>query len=61
MHGRRVVHAIAVLIDRGGRELPIHADIVGKTVTIADTDRVDVHVSEIDQKDAVTIARKDAP
>ena len=59
--GRPARIALAVLIDRGGRELPIHADIVGKTVTIADTDRVDVHVSEIDQKDAVTIARKDAP
>lgn len=59
--GRPSRIALAVLIDRGGRELPIHADVVGKTVSIANTDRVDVHVSELDQKDAVTIVRKDAP
>ncbi len=59
--GRPARIALAVLIDRGGRELPIHADVVGKTVSVADTDRVDVHVSELDQRDAVTIVRKDAP
>ena len=57
--GRPARIALAVLIDRGGRELPIHADIVGRKLDIAATDRVDVHVSEIDQKDAVTVVRKD--
>ena len=59
--GRPARIALAVLIDRGGRELPIHADIVGKKVDISGNDRVDVMVSELDQRDGVTIARKDAP
>ena len=37
--------ALAVLVDRGGRELPIHADVVGKKVTVAAGDRVDVMVA----------------
>ncbi len=59
--GRPSRIALAVLIDRGGRELPIHADIVGKKVDIGASDRVDVMVSELDDKDGVTIVRKDAP
>jgi pyrimidine operon attenuation protein/uracil phosphoribosyltransferase len=58
--GRPARIALAVLIDRGGRELPIHADIVGKRLDVARTDRVDVHVSELDQHDGVTIARREA-
>jgi pyrimidine operon attenuation protein/uracil phosphoribosyltransferase len=48
--------ALAVLIDRGGRELPIQPDVVGKTVEIARGQRVDVMVKELDGKDAVVIA-----
>src|SRR4051812_13155665 len=51
--------ALAVLIDRGGRELPIQPDVVGKTVEIGKDQRVDVMVSEVDDKDAVVVARKD--
>jgi pyrimidine operon attenuation protein/uracil phosphoribosyltransferase len=58
--GRPARIALAVLIDRGGRELPIHADIVGRKIDIADRDRVDVHVNELDNKDAVTVVRRDA-
>jgi pyrimidine operon attenuation protein/uracil phosphoribosyltransferase len=47
---------LAVLIDRGGRELPIQPDVVGKTVEIGRGKRVDVLVSELDDKDAVIIA-----
>ena len=57
--GRPSRIALAVLIDRGGRELPIHPDIVGKRVDVAPTDRVDVHVAELDARDAVTIVRKE--
>lgn len=49
--------ALAVLIDRGGRELPIQPDVVGKTVEIGRGQRVDVLVSELDGRDAVVIAR----
>ena len=57
--GRPARIALAVLIDRGGRELPIHPDIVGKKVDVLPTDRVDVYVNELDAKDAVTIVRKE--
>jgi pyrimidine operon attenuation protein/uracil phosphoribosyltransferase len=46
---------LAVLIDRGGRELPIHADVVGQTVTVPPGGRVDVFVPELDGKDEVTM------
>jgi pyrimidine operon attenuation protein/uracil phosphoribosyltransferase len=52
---RRIL--LCVLIDRGGRELPIQADIVGSTVTAAPGDRVDVLVSELDGRDAVELVR----
>ena len=47
---------LAVLIDRGGRELPIQPDVVGKTVEVGEGQRVDVMVTEIDDRDAVIIA-----
>jgi pyrimidine operon attenuation protein/uracil phosphoribosyltransferase len=52
---RRIL--LCVLIDRGGRELPIQADIVGSAVTAAPGDRVDVLVSELDGRDAVELVR----
>jgi pyrimidine operon attenuation protein/uracil phosphoribosyltransferase len=52
---RRIL--LCVLIDRGGRELPIQADIVGHRVTAQPKDRVDVLVSELDGRDAVELVR----
>src|SRR5688572_8817052 len=57
--GRPARIALAVLVDRGGRELPIHADIVGKKIEVAPTDRVDVLVEELDGKDAVVVVPRD--
>jgi pyrimidine operon attenuation protein/uracil phosphoribosyltransferase len=57
--GRPARIALAVLIDRGGRELPIHADIVGRTVDVAPGHRVDVLVEELDGRDEVVITAKD--
>jgi pyrimidine operon attenuation protein/uracil phosphoribosyltransferase len=57
--GRPARIALAVLIDRGGRELPIHADIVGRTVEVAPGHRVDVLVEELDGRDEVVITAKD--
>src|SRR5688500_9624945 len=48
---------LCVLIDRGGRELPIQAVVVGTSVSTGPADRVDVFVSELDGRDAVEIAR----
>jgi pyrimidine operon attenuation protein/uracil phosphoribosyltransferase len=55
--GRPARIALAVLVDRGGRELPIHADIVGKRVELGRGDRVDVMVEELDGRDAVVVVR----
>ncbi|MDQ2890543.1 MAG: bifunctional pyr operon transcriptional regulator/uracil phosphoribosyltransferase PyrR [Gemmatimonadota bacterium] len=53
--GRPARIALAVLIDRGGRELPIQPDIVGKKIEARPGDRVDVQVEEIDGKSAVVL------
>jgi pyrimidine operon attenuation protein/uracil phosphoribosyltransferase len=49
-----------VLIDRGGRELPIQPDIVGKRVSAEPTQRVDVMVEDLDGRDAAVIAEREA-
>jgi len=51
--------ALAVLIDRGGRELPIQPDIVGKRISAEATQRVDVMVEDIDGRDAAVIAERE--
>jgi pyrimidine operon attenuation protein/uracil phosphoribosyltransferase len=57
--GRPSRIALAVLVDRGGRELPIHADIVGKTVQAASHLRVDVMLSDIDGEEGVVIVPRE--
>jgi pyrimidine operon attenuation protein/uracil phosphoribosyltransferase len=47
--------SLCVLVDRGGRELPIQADVVGARVETQDGDRVDVRVSELDGVDEVVL------
>lgn len=56
--GRPARIALAVLVDRGGRELPIHADVVGKKVEVSPEQRVDVLVQELDGRDAVVVVPK---
>jgi pyrimidine operon attenuation protein/uracil phosphoribosyltransferase len=51
---------LAVLIDRGGRELPIHADVVGKKIEVGEEERVDVLVAELDERTEVVIVPKSA-
>jgi len=53
--GRPAVVRLAVLVDRGHRELPIRADHVGKNLPTARSERVGLHLVEIDGEDAVTI------
>src|SRR5437899_7206899 len=55
--GRPKRISLCVLVDRGGRELPIQADIVGKAVKTVPGDRVDVMVQELDGKDQVDLVR----
>jgi pyrimidine operon attenuation protein/uracil phosphoribosyltransferase len=54
--GRPAHISLAVLIDRGGRELPIQPDIVGKKVGIGENQRVDVLVEDLDGRTAVIIS-----
>jgi len=53
--GRPARIMLAVVVDRGGRELPIHADVVGRVVDVPKGGRVDVFVSELDGRDEVTL------
>jgi pyrimidine operon attenuation protein / uracil phosphoribosyltransferase len=55
--GRPRAIRLAVLVDRGHRELPIAADCVGRTIQAAADERVSVLLSELDDVDAVTITR----
>ena len=55
--GRPKRISLAVLVDRGGRELPIQADIVGATAKTSPGDRVEVQVEELDGRDQVDIVR----
>jgi pyrimidine operon attenuation protein/uracil phosphoribosyltransferase len=57
--GRPARITLAVLIDRGGRELPIHADVIGRKVEVLPNQRVDVFVEELDGRDEVCIANRD--
>lgn len=59
--GRPQAIRLAVLVDRGHRELPIRADHVGKNVPTSREELVRVALEEIDGEDAVTIERLPAP
>jgi len=54
-YGRPGRVRLAVLADRGHRELPIRPDYVGKNLPTARRERVNVHVEELDGVDEVTI------
>lgn len=56
-HGRPAAIRLAVLVDRGHRQLPIRADYVGKNIPTAFDDDVAVHLTETDGHDAVTVER----
>ncbi len=55
--GRPRAIQLAVLIDRGHRELPIGPDYVGKIVPTSHNERVEVHLTEQDGADDVIIDR----
>jgi len=54
-YGRPARVQLAVLVDRGHRELPIRPDYVGKNLPTARDERVNVRVAELDRVDEVTI------
>ncbi len=53
--GRPRVVRLAVLVDRGHRELPIRADFVGKNLPSSLSERINVRLEEIDGVEEVTI------
>jgi len=53
--GRPAQIQLAVLIDRGHRELPVRADYVGKNIPTASQERIVVRLTETDHEDSVTI------
>ena len=52
---------LAVLVDRGHREVPIRADYVGKNVPTSHDEQVEVHLKETDDKDEVMLFRSPLP
>ncbi len=60
-YGRPRAIQLAVLVDRGHRELPIRADFVGKNLPTAEEEDVRVHVTEADGDDRVLVAAKGQP
>lgn len=57
--GRASVVQLAVIVDRGHRELPIRADFVGKNLPTSRSEHVTVKVAEIDGEDGVWIEGQD--
>jgi pyrimidine operon attenuation protein/uracil phosphoribosyltransferase len=56
--GRPKSIQLAVLIDRGHRELPIRADYAGKNIPTAKNEMIEVHLEEVDSVDEVVIVEK---
>lgn len=59
-HGRPMMIQLAVLVDRGHRELPIRPDFVGKNVPTSRSEIVAVELAEVDGTDQVTIRQHTA-
>jgi pyrimidine operon attenuation protein/uracil phosphoribosyltransferase len=56
--GRSQVIRLAVLVDRGHRELPIRADYVGKNIPTSREEMVEVRLKEVDGREEVVIVRR---
>jgi pyrimidine operon attenuation protein/uracil phosphoribosyltransferase len=57
--GRPLLVQLAVLVDRGHRELPIRADYVGKNVPTSRDEDVAVKLTEVDGRDEVSIVQRE--
>ena len=58
--GRPARILLCVLVDRGGRELPIQPDIVGREIQALYNQRIDVRVPELDDELAVVVSAQEA-
>lgn len=59
--GRPKTIQLAVLVDRGHRQLPIRADYVGKNVPTSSSESIRVHIKEVDGEDAVLLMHPELP
>lgn len=57
-YGRARAVRLAVLVDRGHRELPIAADIVGRMLETSRSEDVQVHLTEVDGDDGVWVGKE---
>ena len=55
--GRPKRITVAVLVDRGHRELPIKADYVGKNIPTAKSEQISVRITEVDEQEKVTLIK----
>lgn len=55
--GRPKRVTVAVLVDRGHRELPIKADYVGKNIPTSSTEQISVRITEVDHQERVTLVK----
>lgn len=53
--GRPATIQLAVLVDRGHRELPIRADFVGKNIPTSSSEKIVVELQEVDEEERVSI------
>ncbi|MEM7757454.1 MAG: bifunctional pyr operon transcriptional regulator/uracil phosphoribosyltransferase PyrR [Cyanobacteria bacterium J06638_38] len=56
-YGRPQLIRLAVLVDRGHRELPIHPDFIGKKLPTASEEKVKVYFNDLDGKDGVELIK----
>lgn len=56
--GRPSAIQLAVLVDRGHRELPIRADFIGKNIPTSKSEKVMVQLEEVDGRDLAAIYKK---
>ena len=59
--GRPKLVQLAVMVDRGHRELPIRADYVGKNVPTTGNEEIQVRVREFDQVEEVVLIAHEEP
>jgi pyrimidine operon attenuation protein / uracil phosphoribosyltransferase len=57
-YGRPESIRLAVLVDRGHRELPIHPDFIGKKLPTASEEKVKVYLHDLDGRDAVELIKE---
>ncbi|NJO77142.1 MAG: bifunctional pyr operon transcriptional regulator/uracil phosphoribosyltransferase PyrR [Cyanobacteria bacterium RM1_2_2] len=57
-YGRPEVIRLAVLVDRGHREVPIHPDFIGKVLPTAKEEKVKVYLQDPDGRDAVELIKR---